>query len=846
MITFTLVFLIQSLRPIPYYDPAGRMPSNFEDYIATQVNAPYTERLISRCVGNGQNNRLILIFVNSGLYPAIQSELTTYLNDIANAGYSAKLFTISGGRPGNLRQTLQSHRDSGLVGGLMIGDLPIAWWEDSNYGEDYPLELFFTDLDGIFADNDGDGKYDSHSGNRAPEIWLGRLYASRFTYDSEERLIKAYFNRNHLYRTNQLPVPRRGLVYNEVTWYPNDHGMSNLYSNVTIFNDANITTAYHYKNQLRYGYEFIHLIAHSSPWAHTFFLANDIPGGGSVFSFEIPALAPNGAFYFLNACMCARFTEVNNLGNWYLFAQPWGLVVMASTQLMYGINDLSAIYRALSRDSCFGDAFLKWHKSNYSSFLGTCILGDPTLKVNRFRRTATSRTNPPIVQINPSAYPITAPLPWTEYIIDTSNFTNGNPVIGYSQGRVRIVFDSGRRVRSDNYMSSFDGSRFTPPESIAWHEYYDFFSTCCTDASGRFWVVWQSFRDYSTYEHFQLFSCYYYNGTWSSVRRVGPQAGYHDVQPALAAGAGDTVWCAFKSWRNGQADIWVSYAVNGGNWSTPVQLTTDSLDQIDPCITVDRENHPWVFWTSQANGRWSIQGRKYHNGWRPIFNLDTIGNNSSPRAASDSNGRIWVIWHKWQNNQSDIYYSYCEDSIWSPPAPLTTDSTDDILPDITGTQDGRVWACWQSKRNGFWDIYTSFYHNGWSRPEPVTSDIANDYDPAICPDPSGNIWITWASDRRNYWNIYAAVSPSTSIATQSITKSIGIVVTPNPFSRQVTFTGPEDFSVEIYSIDGRRKVRLNARNRVATWTPHELPHSIYLARIIGQQANSIIKLIHIK
>ena len=191
------------------------------------------------------------------------------------------------------------------------------------------------------------------------------------------------------------------------------------------------------------------------------------------------------------------------------------------------------------------------------------VVGDPTLRV--------VHTTPQSVRVEPLHYQPTARLNWTEYAVDTSNFVNGNPAIGCSQGHIRLVFDSGRIVRADNYFSSFDGSAFTRPESVAWEEYYDLFPACCTDAAGRFWMAWQSFRDYSSssYEHFQLFSTYYYNGAWSSVQRVGPIAGYHDMQAAIASGTDTVVWCAFKSWRNGQADIWVSSENNGGAWATP-------------------------------------------------------------------------------------------------------------------------------------------------------------------------------------------------------------------------------------------------------------------------------------
>ena len=100
--------------------------------------------------------------MNSSLYPAIQTELATYAADLSAEGFSSKVITTSGGRAQNLRQILIAHRDSGLVGTLMVGDLPVAWWSDGSYGEDFPIDLFFTDLTGSFSDANADGMYDGH------------------------------------------------------------------------------------------------------------------------------------------------------------------------------------------------------------------------------------------------------------------------------------------------------------------------------------------------------------------------------------------------------------------------------------------------------------------------------------------------------------------------------------------------------------------------------------------------------------------------------------------------------------------------------------------------------------
>ncbi|OYD15705.1 hypothetical protein CH330_04920, partial [candidate division WOR-3 bacterium JGI_Cruoil_03_51_56] len=262
------------------------------------------------------------------------------------------------------------------------------------------------------------------------------------------------------------------------------------------------------------------------------------------------------------------------------------------------------------------------------------------------------------------------------------------------------------------------------------------------------------------------------------------------------------------------------------------------------------DNHPWVFWSSLANGNWHIQGRHYDGThWLPMFSIDTTATNSCPRAAVDNQNRVWVVWHKWTNNQTDIYYAYWNGSNWTDPAPITVVSADDILADITMAEDGNVWACWQSKRAGFWDIYSSHYQDGWTRPQPVTQNTTNDYDPVIAADTSGNIWIAWASDRRNYWNIYAAKTNLTGITlhpSSSILHPSRVTIGPNPFCRQTTFTGPENFQVRIYSPDGRQVAQMNSNKGKATWAPRNFRCGLYIARITSPTEQSVGKLIYLE
>jgi hypothetical protein len=851
MMTLTVLFLVstQAFQAIPYYDPEGRLPTGYQEYAANQTNAPFEAHVVRtancelRSPNSGSYSKLVVVFVNSVLEPQIDSELTTYTSDLTSAGYASKVIATSGGTAQSLKNILLANRDSGLVGTVMVGDLPVAWWTDGSSGEDYPLDWFFTALNATFT-QDGTGRYDNYSGNGAPVIWMGRIYASRLTYDTEVHLVKSYFSRNHAYRTGNLPLPIRGLVDNNV-FYSDNHGMNNLFASITEVDPGYSNTAYNYKQQLLQGYSFVHLVSHSSCWVNTFFfdINGSISGGGSVFNFELSALQPHAAFYFLNACMCARYTERDNLGNWYLFAPPWGQGVIASSQTMYGIDDLSDLYTSLGRDSCLGDAFLKWHQSNYDMFPACLILGDPTLKVNL--------TSPSLARAgNPHYVPCARQQDWTPYSFDTTHFVNGRPVIGCSQGKIHLVFDSGRIVRSDNFVTTFDGSSFSRPESIAWEDYYDLFSSVCTDASGRFWVGWQSFRDYDQqgYEHFGIWSTYYYNGAWSNLQRVGPLAGYHDEQVSLASGTDNIVWCAFKSWRNGQGDIYAANASNGGSWTTPARLTTDSLDQIDPCVVVDHDNHPWVFWQSQADGRFRIQGRMYNGTWQPIFDIDTLGSDGPPKATVDGNGNIWVLWSSWQAGADHIYYACRSDSAWQPVQALTSGPVNDFLPSVTTDPSGTVWACWQTGSTGAWAIHTSHYAGGWTEPDLVTDSTSDNYDPSIGADTSGNIWVAWASDRRGYWNIYAAQLPvqPNAIAAQPVTGRVEFGVKPNPFARLVRFSGPEHFSVDVFSISGQKLAHIDAQSGRASWVPSRLPYGVYVARLATSDNQSVVKLLYMK
>ena len=110
----------------------------------------------------------------------VQTAIDRYIDDLEAAGYWVKLYRISGGDHTDIKATLVSDQVHGLVGAVLIGTLPAAWYRNANDAHGnvatFPIDLYYMDLDGTWGlyANDNDF-FDSHTGDVAPEIWVGRI-----------------------------------------------------------------------------------------------------------------------------------------------------------------------------------------------------------------------------------------------------------------------------------------------------------------------------------------------------------------------------------------------------------------------------------------------------------------------------------------------------------------------------------------------------------------------------------------------------------------------------------------------------------------------------------------------
>lgn len=336
-----------------------------------------------------------VIIVAESLFADIQTSLTQYAIDVANDGFTVATFTMDGGEPEDLRLFLNDRYVEGMVGCVLIGDLPVYWFEAESSNNprsiaNFPCDLFLMDLNGVWEDTSGNGIDDSHTGDVGPEIWLGRLYASTLTYEDadEVELIQNYFTKNHLYRTGQVSLNDRAFCLIDDDWSHWHNNLTNdlklVYDDVTTIYDHDATSDTTYENNLSENYELVHVCAHSSATSHRFTTSW---GFNWTYHYEVIDIDPEAYFYNLFACSNGRYVSTDYMAGWYIFCDTYGQAAIASTKTGAMLRD-EYFYAPFGCSMVIGESFMRWFdKIAENGFTGTemwwhygmYVCGDPTL-----------------------------------------------------------------------------------------------------------------------------------------------------------------------------------------------------------------------------------------------------------------------------------------------------------------------------------------------------------------------------------------------------------------------------------------------------------------------------------
>ena len=353
------------------------------------------------------------VLVNSSIYSELSDELDRYANDVERTGLGVKIHTVGPlTSPETIRAHLATEQSSGCLGAFLVGNIAAAWYEmDTQWDplpappkhEEFPIDLFYMDIDGAWGDGDSDGLYDSHgagSGDIEADIYVGRLRADNMDGD-EVTLLSDYFDKNHEFRMGNITYDQEALVYVDDDWQPGTSvkdAVALAFPSYTHVYDRNTTTRVDYLDRLDEGWTAVHVMSHGNPGGHTFKNPNpanwseSIWSGGSVSAYNdvrlMDASSSPVMFYNLFVCSGARHTSSNNLAGWHVLNPSPTLLALGSSKTG-SIIDSADFYQPVANGNTVGTSFQSWFADvaeRYSNSrpwtYGMTLVGDPTLRMS--------------------------------------------------------------------------------------------------------------------------------------------------------------------------------------------------------------------------------------------------------------------------------------------------------------------------------------------------------------------------------------------------------------------------------------------------------------------------------
>ena len=750
-------------------------------------------------------------------YEDLNDELTVFADDLELDGYSVRIDTMRSGLAEELRDHLAALMPD-IVGAIFVGNLPVKWYRMIEVSEwdtsisVFPCDFYFFDIDGFWYDYDEDGLLDYHDPEHFNEadIWIGRLDPTRISFDNPLDMLKRYFDRNHRYRSGDMPVWAAALSYEYEDWHEWFEYDFSEFEHADIMRDIHLFSPPDYLDRIRgQAYELVSIMCHSSPWRHYM----DV---GLVYNTDLSILPPHANFYQLFACSGARFVEQDNSACCYLFMGDRALWVVGSTKTGSIITwGLPYFFQGI-RDSCVGEVmqdFLTmagdfvpdWH-------FGLTILGDPTLKTIYHSRGTTT-------------------------IDSTTGFPDGTllPTSG-AAADVRILNSVDEYdiyvLAADEYSGTID--KFYYDGDVEYE--LSTFSIICN--AGELSISNDILEPIGAGEGGAL--------TVGSILSGWPQYiergdGYHS-HPFPFKTTGEPA--VLYTWRQPdfpipQCDVYLTFR-HGGMWN-PVpgfdfRITDDGIEKIYPYAVQDSMGVIWIFWTALYSSDSYVLCRSLSGDL--LGTIDTLGEGSMPVAIVDGDGIIHSFWRDengfcWHVEKDDDWNE--TEQIWAAHAilnPMTTLDNDG--------QPALFFAAQHSEAN------TEIWMISRSEGEWITGRLTNydgsDMSPTAVFMPTGEILLAWINGYNGELSVRWKIIDTTTIECKPVSKPAikEFTAYPNPFNDVIMIEWSSITDARIVDISGNVVDILSNRN--TRWNASSHPSGVYFIKADGYKTKRIVHL----
>jgi hypothetical protein len=218
------------------------------------------------------------------------------------------------------------------------------------------------------------------------------------------------------------------------------------------------------------------------------------------------------------------------------------------------------------------------------------------------------------------------------------------------------------------------------------------------------------------------------------------------------------MWLAWESDRNDLSNarfdiIYKTYT--NGVWSNDYNLTT-SGNNASPSLVQLVNGTILVFWVMKPARSYEVfYKRLIGNAWSTPVQVTTTTLNDTLNAAAVNNrdGSLWLVWTRVDSScacaaSKQLYYKTLKNGVWSSDAQLTNDINQNYGASVQISKDGIVRVAWSKGAAGsnyqlFYEAYNST-SGSWSSSSQVVASSSTDDHPSLIQDRNGTLWLFWS------------------------------------------------------------------------------------------------------
>lgn len=226
---------------------------------------------------------------------------------------------------------------------------------------------------------------------------------------------------------------------------------------------------------------------------------------------------------------------------------------------------------------------------------------------------------------------------------------------------------------------------------------HDDFPAIAVDSRGATWVAWVAFDESATVDRLY---CRCVDDPNSAPQAVAPGGEFASVR--LLSGEGSkllAVWCAPDA--TGNWDIYVATRTDR-DWSSPKRLTSAPGPDIHLAAAQSFDGSIWLAWQSFRNGDADIFIKRLSgvDSSDDVVVADSTASQWEPSIAIDANGDAWVAYDTYEHGSYDVYLVrvQCSTAGLTPGRrlPIATSEEFEAHANVLAEPSGNVWVAFDN------------------------------------------------------------------------------------------------------------------------------------------------------